>query len=385
MTPKKDLELYLHIPFCRQKCRYCDFYSAPGARGVPQSYVDALLRELAKNTRRPDTLYFGGGTPSFFGADGLAVILTTIRRNFDVVPDAEISVECNPDSVSDRLLHRLYAEGFNRVSLGVQSDDDEILKKLGRPHTYAQAATAYQRIRKAGFRNVSIDLMYGLPGQDLQDWQETLDNVLRLNPEHVSCYALKIEEGTPFYDYKEMLNLPDDETQADMYLAAVEALRSRGFRQYEISNFARKGLYSRHNMKYWTGGEYLGFGPSASSDFAGKRFTMVRDLQAYIQGIQTGGNIMEDVQEIPLRERAGEYLMLRLRTTAGILAEEYERTFMLPFKPLEEVLLKHRVYYQTAQGEDGRWYLTPRGFLVSNDIISDLLLAQDDSEPLKRL
>ena len=137
-------------------------------------------RELAPGYK-VDSVYFGGGTPSFFGADGLAVILTTIRRNFDVVPDAEISVECNPDSVSDRLLHRLYAEGFNRVSLGVQSDDDEILKKLGRPHTYAQAATAYQRIRKAGFRNVSIDLMYGLPGQDLQDWQETLDNVLRLN------------------------------------------------------------------------------------------------------------------------------------------------------------------------------------------------------------
>lgn len=282
---KTPLGLYVHVPFCRSKCQYCDFYSmATKDDKLMDGYLDAVCDHIKEAGElapgyKVDSVYFGGGTPSFFGADGLAVILTTIRRNFDVVPDAEISVECNPDSVSDRLLHRLYAEGFNRVSLGVQSDDDEILKKLGRPHTYAQAATAYQRIRKAGFRNVSIDLMYGLPGQDLQDWQETLDNVLRLNPEHVSCYALKIEEGTPFYDYKEMLNLPDDETQADMYLAAVEALRSRGFRQYEISNFARKGLYSRHNMKYWTGGEYLGFGPSASSDFAGKRFTLKRDLQ----------------------------------------------------------------------------------------------------------
>ena len=353
-------------------------------------YLDAVCAHLKEAGAlcpgyRVDTVYFGGGTPSYFGPDALAILLTTLRRNFDVATDAEITFEANPDSVTDKLLHRLKAEGFNRVSLGVQCDNDEILKKLGRPHTYAQAVTAYQRIRKAGFRNVSLDLMYGLPGQSLQDWQETLENVLRLNPEHISCYGLKVEEGTPLYDIKDFAGLADDDTQADMYMAAIESLRAHGFRQYEISNFCRKGLYSRHNTKYWTGGEYLGFGPSASSDFAGKRFTMVRDLQAYIRGIQTGGNIMEDVQEIPLRERAGEYLMLRLRTTAGITAEEYERTFMLPFAPLEEVLLKHRVYYRTAQGEDGRWYLTPRGFLVSNDIITDLLLAQDESEPLKRL
>ena len=255
---------------------------------------------------------------------------------------AEITFEANPDSISDKLLHRLRAEGFNRVSLGIQSDDDEMLKKLGRPHTYSQAVMAYQRIRKAGFRNVSVDLMYGLPGQSLRDWQETLDNVLRLLPEHISCYGLKVEEGTPLYEIKDTVNLPDDDLQADMYLAAADLLRSRGYRQYEISNFCRKGLYSRHNMKYWTGGEYLGFGPSASSDFAGKRFTLARDLQTYIQGIREGGEVMEDVQDIPLRERAGEYVMLRLRTQQGIAADEYERTFLLPFEPLQQVLARNR-------------------------------------------
>ena len=334
---------------------------------------------------RVDTIYFGGGTPSFFGADGMATILTAIRRSFDVDNNAEITFEANPDSVSDSLLRRLRAEGFNRVSLGVQCDDDEILKKLGRPHTYAQAVTAYQRIRKAGYRNVSIDLMYGLPGQTLRAWQETLENVLQLMPEHVSCYGLKVEEGTPLYDYKDFSKLPDDDTQADMYLAAVELLKSRGFRQYEISNFARKGLYSRHNMKYWTGGEYLGFGPSASSDFAGKRFTLARNLEGYISGIKTGGEVMEDVQEIPLRERAGEYLMLRLRTANGINAEEYEKLFLLPFAPLEEVLEKHHAYYYTQRSDDGRWNLTPKGYLVSNTIISDLLIAQENSTPLRRL
>ena len=387
---KIPLGIYVHVPFCRSKCQYCDFYSmATKEDKLIDGYLDAICDhikeagELAPNYK-VDTIYFGGGTPTFFGADGMAIILTTIRRNFDVDNNAEITFEANPDSVSDRLLHRLRAEGFNRCSLGIQSDDDEMLKKLGRPHTYGQAVTAYHRIRKAGFKNVSVDLMYGLPGQTLENWQETLDNVMRLLPEHVSCYALKVEEGTPFAQMEDALNLPDDETQAEMYLTAVEALRSRGFRQYEISNFCRKGMVSKHNMKYWTGGEYLGFGPSASSDFAGKRFTLKRNLQEYITGIRDGGDIMEDLQEIPMRERAGEYLMLRLRTTQGIDAMEYEKMFLLPFAPLEEELEKRRRFFHATQTDTGRWVLTPKGFLVSNDIITDLLLAQDGSEPLKR-
>ena len=388
---KTSLGIYIHVPFCRSKCQYCDFCSqATKDDNLMDGYLDAVCDHIKEaGTLAPgykvDTIYFGGGTPTFFGADGLAIILTAIRRNFDVDMGAEITCEANPDSVSDRLLHRLRAEGFNRISLGIQNDSDEMLKKLGRPHTYAQAVTAYHRIRKAGFRNVSIDLMYGLPGQTIQDWAETLDNVLRLNPEHVSCYALKIEEGTPFYEYKEMLNLPDEDTQADMYLTAVETLRGRGFRQYEISNFCRKGLYSRHNMRYWNGGEYLGFGPSASSDFGGKRFTLTRDLQTYISGIRNGGEIMDEMEEIPMRERAGEYLMLRLRTSTGVSPEEYERLFLLPFAPLEDVLEKRRRYFHATQNDQGRWVLTPKGYLVSNDIITDLLLAQDSSHPLKRI
>lgn len=386
---KTPLGIYVHVPFCRSKCEYCDFYSlACKDDALMDSYLDAVCAHIKEAgalapSYKVDSVYFGGGTPSYFGADAIAIIMTTIRRNFDVTNDAEITFECNPDSVTDKLLRRMRAEGFNRVSMGVQCDNDAILKKLGRPHDYKQAVEAFQKIRNAGFRNVSLDLMYGLPGQSLQDWQETLDNVLKMNPEHMSCYGLKVEEGTPLYSYKDFANLPDDDTQADMYLAAVEILRQHGFRQYEISNFTRKGLYSRHNMKYWTGGEYLGFGPSASSDFAGKRFTLVRDVQSYIQGIRSGGDIMEDIQEIPLRERAGEYIMLRLRTNMGLSPEEYERQFMLPFAPLEEVLKKHQAYRRAEINDAGRWALTPKGYLVSNDIITDLLLAQDKAEPKK--
>ena len=388
---KTPLGIYVHVPFCRSKCNYCDFYSMPCKDdALMDSYLDAVCAHIKEAGAlapgyRVDTIYFGGGTPSYFGGDAIAIIMTAIRRNFDVATDAEITFECNPDSVTDKLLHRMRAEGFNRVSMGVQDDHDDMLKKLGRPHTYAQSVAAFQRIRKAGFRNVSLDLMYGLPGQTLQDWRDTLENVLKMNPEHFSCYGLKLEEGTKLYEIKDVINIPDDDTQADMYLAAVDILRERGFRQYEISNFARKGLYSRHNFKYWTGGEYLGFGPSASSDFAGKRFTIVSDLQAYINGIRTGGDIMAEMEEIPLRERAGEYIMLRLRTSAGLSPEEYQRTFMLPFEPLEAKLEKLRAYGRAEQSSDGRWSLTPKGYLVSNDIISELLIAQDEAGSTRKI
>ena len=387
---KTPLGLYIHVPFCRSKCQYCDFYSmATKEDKLFDGYLDAVCDHIKEAGElapgyKVDSIYFGGGTPTFFGADGMATLLAAVRKHFDVANDAEITFEANPDSVSDKLLRRLRAEGFNRVSLGVQCDNDEILKKIGRPHDYAQAVSAVQRIRKAGFRNLSVDLMYGLPGQTLNGWKDTLERVLALNPEHISCYGLKLEEGTPMYEYRDYLNLPGDDLQADMYLAAVELLRARGFRQYEISNFARKGLYSRHNMKYWTGGEYLGFGPNASSDFAGRRFTIIRDLQGYIDGIKNGGEVLQDVEDIPIRERAGEYLMMRLRTSTGIAREEYERQYLLPFGPIEEALEKCRSFGHATQGDDGRWRLTPKGFLISNSIISDLLLIQDGCEQLQR-
>ena len=380
---KTPLGIYIHVPFCRSKCEYCDFYSVTtkDARLMDQ-YLHAICAHIKEAGQLApgylvDTVYFGGGTPTFFGADGMAAILTAVRKNFDVASTAEITFEANPDSVSDRLLRRLRNEGFNRVSLGIQCDNDEILKKLGRPHNYEQAVNAYKRIRKKGFKNVSVDLMYGLPGQSLGDWIKTLEHVLELMPEHVSCYGLKVEEGTPLYEYHEFCNLADDDTQAEMYLAAVDILKECGYRQYEISNFCRKGHVSRHNLKYWQGGEYLGFGPGASSDFGGRRFSIIKDVKGYIQGIRTGGQVLEDVQQIAPRERAGEYLMMRLRTVAGLDPKEYERLYLMPFAPLEKALLRCKENGLAHKTFDGRWQLTPNGFLVSNSIISDLLLIQE--------
>ena len=385
---KKSLGIYVHIPFCRSKCEYCDFYSLPGARNREkmQQYLDALvlhIREAAQGASgyEVDTVYFGGGTPSFFGASGLSRIFAEIDRRFDVSRDAEVTLEANPDSVTLPMLTHLRRSGFNRISIGVQSDVDEQLKALGRPHTYKQAQQAVSLSRRAGFDNVSVDLMFGIPNQSREQWMQTLRNVIDLKADHISCYGLKVEPGTKLWEYRDCANLPDDDAQADMYFYAVDTLEQFGYHQYEISNFAHDGFICRHNMKYWVGDEYLGFGPCAASDFAGRRFTIEPDLDKYISGVMNKGVILSESELIPLRERAGEYLMLRLRTVDGIEAEEYTRSFLLPFKPLKELLMKYEMQ-ELAARNGPRWHLTPKGFMVSNTLLVELLEAQQKSKPL---
>ena len=386
---KTPLGIYVHIPFCRSKCEYCDFYSIPEAS---EEWMDEFLKAVRTHIReagpqapayRVDTVYFGGGTPSYLGADRLAAILSTIRESFDVDPEAEITFEANPDSVNPKLLRRLYREGFNRVSLGVQCDDDAILEQLGRPHTYEDAQEAVRMIRKAGFRNLSLDLMFGLPGQSTDSWLNTLSNVLDLKPEHISCYGLRVEEATPLQKYYHLLDIPDDDLQADMYLCAVELLKKRGYHQYEISNFSRRGKHSRHNLKYWTGKEYLGFGPKASSDFAGKRFEIVDSLRQYVEGIFNHEQVLRHVHEIPQRERAGEYFITRLRTTVGITRKEFESTYLLSFDPMEDIL-EQCFNSGHAICLNDRWRLTPEGMLLSNTILVNLLEALEYSIQLDR-
>ena len=386
----KRLGIYIHIPFCKSKCEYCDFYSVGG--GKDPRMVDHYLQALADHIKEAgklapnyivDTVYFGGGTPSFFGPENLEKIVDEIHRNFRLSVEAEISLEANPDSVTLQGLKRLVRAGFNRISIGVQSDDDDLLKQLGRPHTYRQAVQAMEMARRAGFGNINLDLMYGLPNQTLTAWKETLQNVLDLRPEHFSCYALKVEEGTPLWNYRGAANLPDDETQADMYLAACELLHEYGYFHYEISNWCKRGYRCRHNMKYWNGSEYLGFGPTAASDFAGKRFTIIRDLKGYIAGVAKKGAILSECETIPQRERAGEYLMLRLRTHEGINSEEYEKSYLLDFKPLE-ARMQFFSGHGLAEYRHERWRLTERGWLVSNQIILDLQEYQAKSDPLAK-
>ncbi len=304
-----------------------------------------------------DTVYFGGGTPSFLGAARLAALLETVTARYAVAPDAEITFEANPESARDAdALRTLRAAGFNRISLGMQSADDGELRAAGRIHTAADAAAAVGAARAAGFANLSLDLIYGLPAQTRERWRSNLEAAAAFAPEHLSCYGLKIEPGTPLWARREDAALPDDDAQAEMYLNAVDFLAARGWAQYEVSNFARPGFESRHNLKYWTLGEYLGFGPGAHSDFGGRRFAAARDLDAFLAG-QT--RYSEDAAVTP-REREAERVMLGLRTARGLPA--------VTLAAAEEVL-RACAAHGLAERSGENWRLTPRGFLVSNAII----------------
>ena len=370
---KRPLGLYLHIPFCRSKCIYCDFYSLPSAEDQMDRYVSALCRHLKETAPQAapytvDTVYFGGGTPSYLGGKRLARLMRAIHKHYHVAKDAEVTLEANPDSLGDwRAVRALGRAGFNRLSLGVQSADDGELKALGRIHTFAQVKEAVAAARKGKIKNLSLDLIYGLPGQTLEGWKRTLEEAAALEPEHLSCYGLKVEEGTPLWRRREALTFPDDDLQADMYLWTVAYLAQWGYEQYEISNFAKPGFLSRHNMKYWTLGEYAGFGPGAHSDFGGVRYAFVRDLGAYCAGVESGGPILSEREEIDGRERDREYLMLGLRTAAGISRRAFESRCRRSFDPVEKALAPlEGAGYALRQG-DG-WRLTPEGCAVSHQL-----------------
>ena len=377
------LGIYIHIPFCVRKCDYCDFYSVPGRDGRMDEYLHALEVHIAESAPQAEiytvnTIYFGGGTPTFFGAERLARLLQIVRKQFNVSKDCEITVECNPDSADQDTLLTLKKAGVNRLSMGVQSAQDKELEEIGRVHSFAQATRAFQRARDAGFDNISLDLIYGLPDQTMESWKESVEALLKLNPEHLSCYGLKLEQGTPLYERREQEQMADDDTQADMYLWMVERLKNAGYGQYEISNFARPGRQSRHNLKYWMGEEYIGFGPSAHSYFGQQRYSFVRDLDAYVKGVLYDGKILDESTRINRREMGKEYLMLRMRTIWGMEENEYRERFYLNFRPLEERFREYESY-GWAECTEGRWHFTPSGFLLSNPLIGDALAIQAEA------
>jgi putative oxygen-independent coproporphyrinogen III oxidase len=378
---EKRLGVYIHIPFCASKCAYCDFCSLPGKDKLMPYYQDALLIQIQETMPRMtdyfiDTVYIGGGTPSYYGARRLVELLQELKVTNRLLKKSEITVECNPDSVRRKDLRLLRKEGVNRISLGAQSANDDILRRIGRRHNWRQVEMAVRRARKAGFRNISIDLIYGLPGQTREDWADTLTKTIALKPAHISCYGLRLEEGTPMYDEYEGTDLlPSDDDQADMYLYAVDFLSRHGFRQYEISNFARPGYESRHNLKYWRLEDYIGFGAAAASNIGMLRYTYTRNVRRYIANVYSDDELIVEREQLERPDRAGEYLMLGLRTTMGITESEYRSIYNSSFEPIEELL---KVFEQNgwAQCDNDRWRFTPGGFLVSNVLIGLLLEAQ---------
>ena len=368
----EPLGLYFHIPFCRRKCDYCDFYSVCTADDKKMDrYLSAVISQLDEyfryGKRTVDTVYIGGGTPSVFGGKRLERLLGEVKKRVELSRSVEITVEANPESIDKGFLKKIRSAGVNRLSIGFQSADNTELAALGRLHDYAGAVSAFKLAREY-FDNISVDLMYGLEGQSLESWLDTLDNVTDLAPDHVSCYCLKVEEGTPLW--KRGCDQPDEDTLCDMYLKGIELLNSKGYRQYEISNFAKGGKISRHNSKYWDLSEYLGLGCAAYSFYGGRRFSFVPDIEKYISGIEGKKPVTEDLDELAYINRSGEYVMLKLRTNEGIDMDGFEKRFECSFEPYLNVLEK---YIKTGHAEkkDGFFRLTPKGFLVSNMIIGD--------------
>lgn len=312
-SPDK-LGIYIHIPFCRSKCDYCDFYSLAGRDDRMDAYQKALLAHIKETAPLArgipvDTVYVGGGTPSYYGGKRLKELLAAVQKQYSVERDAEITLEANPDSVDARSLRGLRRAGFNRLSLGMQSACPEELLAVHRPHTQEQTDQAVAAAKRAKFKNLSLDLIYGLPGQTMDSWKATVEHALSLIPQHLSCYGLKVEEGTPLAARTAAGEaLPDDDAQADLYLWTVGRLERAGYCQYEISNFAKPGYASQHNLRYWLTRPYIGFGPGAHSDFGGRRYSFLRDLDRYIEGVLNGGSIIDSEELIPQRERGGEYL-----------------------------------------------------------------------------
>ena len=322
-----------------------------------------------------DTVYFGGGTPNHYGANRLISILTALKKHGHVLLESEITVEINPGGITKEELIRLRRAGFNRLSIGVQSADDKMLRSLGRTHTFADAEETVKNARQAGFANISADILYGLPSQDKDSWAETVAKAVALKTEHISCYGLKIEEGTQLYVFKDSPFVPDDDTQADMYLYAVDMLARFGYKQYEISNFARRGYESKHNLKYWLGEEYIGFGPGAHSYIGQCRYSFYEDIEKYIERVKLGQVVVEYSEEMSDFENAGEYLLLRLRTARGISEEEYYAIYRLKMDFVLELLRKYEEN-GWALFKDGRWRFTPKGFMLSNTLIGELIDAQ---------
>lgn len=378
---KKRLGIYIHIPFCASKCGYCDFYSLAGCDYLMPEYHEALLTHLEESAEsirnyEVDTIYFGGGTPSFYGADRIVEIFDVLKLNGNVRSDVEVTVECNPDSISYNAAKLLRQEGVNRLSIGVQATDSSLLRMIGRRHTFPQAVKAMKECRRAGFDNINLDLMYGLPTQTKSDWADTLAKIVELHPEHISCYGLKLEKGTPMYrDYYNSPTLPTDDEQADMYSYAAQMLERYGYNQYEISNFCAPGFLSLHNLKYWNLDDYMGFGPGAHSCIGSLRYSYVKNLKDYIVGIKRGDSLVDEYEHIDALEKATEYIMLSMRTSRGISENDYRTICQSDWRPIEKTL---EIFESKgwAERNGNRWHFTIPGFLLSNQLINILLEVQ---------
>ena len=404
MKSKKNLGIYIHIPFCMQKCVYCDFLSAPAGEDVKRKYIEALVCEInitcgLYNDRlsgyQVKTIFFGGGTPSAVKPEYIRDIMKCLNEHFDIAEGAEVTIECNPGTL-DINKADIYREcGINRISFGLQSADNTELKMLGRIHTFEQFKESLSIAEKAGFDNINVDIMSALPGQTMESYKRTVEKVLECNVKHISAYSLIVEEGTPLYDRldTDYPELPDEDTERQMYYYTQDSLASAGYVQYEISNYARPGYECRHNISYWERTDYLGFGIGAASLFEEIRHTNISDINRYIDkcgGMINAGSCMDnnvtagnynrlyeiydDIQKLSLNDRMEEFMFLGLRKIDGISKAEFEKTFSKNIADVYGKVIQENVLNGLLVDDGDVIKLTDRGVDISNVVMADFLL-----------
>jgi oxygen-independent coproporphyrinogen III oxidase len=376
--------VYIHIPFCRSRCSYCDFATGMYESGSAQRYVQALCREISgwSEAAKPlpvDTIYFGGGTPSLLSPAQIEKILHTVRTRFEVLVNAEVTIEINPGdggttaSAKQETLQAFRALGINRASFGAQTFIDEELKHLGRTHLATDIRSTFDQLREAGFRNISFDLIAGLPGQTLVGWQRNLDEALRLAPEHLSLYLLDVHEGTPLFDQirSGMRPKPDDDLAAEMYRVMIDRLAAAGYEHYEISNFCRAGFESRHNTKYWTGAPYYGFGCSAHSyDGLQRRWANERDAAKYVELVGAGGSPVVERSKLDDDALRSESIFLGLRLMRGVDLQAHQLRFGADLRQDYKGELDRLIEAGLITIDENLIRLTTRGVLLSNEVLS---------------
>ncbi len=399
----KEISLYLHIPFCVKKCDYCDFLSGAYADDIQKRYAESLCREIAYMGQQlqsvaVSSIYIGGGTPSWLDASDMAKIMDALHKHFFIRQDVEISMECNPGTMTMEKFAAYRNMGINRLSIGLQSANDEELRLLGRIHTYDQFLRTFDMARKNGFYNLNVDIMTGLPGQTLEKLMHTLDQVIALRPEHISAYSLIVEEGTPFYDrYKfdavkqhagmKTEFLPDEDEEYRLSKTAQRVLCAHGYQQYEISNYAREGFACYHNTVYWRRGDYLGLGIGAASMVGDRRMANVRDIYQYMDlcadhlspnNIEETGELVsplwQEVTKLSKKDAMEEFMFLGLRMNEGVTREDFAKCFSSSIESVYGDVIKHLRQEELLEVAEGRIFLTDKGMDLSNYALAQFLL-----------
>ena len=381
----KKLELYVHIPFCEEKCRYCDFLSFRADEGEKKAYVNQLIEEIKAQGQNyseylVSSIFIGGGTPTTLSGIWILDIMNAIRENFIVETDAEVSIECNPGTLSKSKIIHIKKAGINRISFGLQSSIEEELKELGRIHTYKDFLQSYQLAREDGFTNINVDLMSGLPNQTIDSYKTTLKRVCALKPEHISAYSLIIEPDTPFFDKygseEGSMLLPDENIDREMYALTKNILREHGYERYEISNYAKPGRECRHNIGYWTGVSYLGLGVGASGYVMNRRFHVESDYRKYmsVKMQQDITPLYCDLEELDIKANMEEFMFLGLRLTRGVSRHEFNERFGVDMFEVFDRQIKRNMMLKLMEYNSPNLRLTEKGLDLSNMVMSDFLL-----------